>query len=72
MMVAELFEKGNLADVLESGQSLTWQDKFNMLEDIARGMAYLHGARYYDEASQTYQTCIIHRCVPIHIVRSAQ
>jgi serine/threonine protein kinase len=24
-------------------------------------MAYLHGARYFDEATQTYQTCIIHR-----------
>ena len=32
-----------------------------MLLPVARGMAYLHGARYFDEATQTYQTCIIHR-----------
>ncbi|KAG5190475.1 kinase-like domain-containing protein, partial [Tribonema minus] len=60
MMVVELFERGNLADVLDAAQ-LTWRQKFSMLEDIARGMAYLHSARYYDEATQTYQTCIIHR-----------
>lgn len=32
MMVVELFERGNLADVLEGAQ-LTWRQKFSMLED---------------------------------------
>jgi serine/threonine protein kinase len=40
MMVVELFERGNLADVLDSGIALTWRDKFNMLEDSKIACCY--------------------------------
>ncbi|CAM9245279.1 unnamed protein product, partial [Phaeothamnion confervicola] len=63
MMVTEFFERGNLADILnDRALVLTWQThKYRMLTDIVRGMGYLHSARYYDQSTRSYQSCIMHR-----------
>jgi serine/threonine protein kinase len=63
MIVTELFYRGNLADVLaDRNLRLTWKSPmYDMIRDVARGMAYLHSARYYDCSTKTYQHCIIHR-----------
>ncbi|CAM9360523.1 unnamed protein product [Chrysoparadoxa australica] len=63
MILVELFERGNLADVLgDRNCRLGWQHpKYMMMTDIVRGMAYLHQARYFDEKTNCYETCVMHR-----------
>ena len=29
--------------------------------DVARGMAYMHGRSYFDEADMTSKNCVLHR-----------
>ncbi|CAN0121029.1 unnamed protein product, partial [Heterosigma akashiwo] len=64
MMVVEYMECGSMADALTPNrpEPLNWKDhKLGMVCDVARGMTYLHHARYFNEAANAYETCIIHR-----------
>lgn len=64
MMVVEYIESGSMADVLAAHRDppLTWKDqKLSMICDVARGMTYLHHARYFNEWTNKYEDCIIHR-----------
>jgi len=64
MMVVEYMENGSMADALspQKTPALNWKDhKLEMVCDVARGMTYLHHARYFNERTNKYETCIIHR-----------
>lgn len=62
-LVLEWVAKGTLTDFLENkALDLNWEDPLlKLAADIARGMAYLHGRKYYDEQEKTYKECILHR-----------
>jgi serine/threonine protein kinase len=72
-MVLEWIPKGSLGDLLANPDvKLTWTDPLLRLAvDIARGMEYLHGKRYFDEMDKTYKECILHRDLkPVCLFRS--
>ena len=62
-LVLEWVAKGTLTDFLENKSlDLNWGDPLlKLAADIARGMVYLHGRKYYDEQEKTYKECILHR-----------
>ncbi|CAM9590274.1 unnamed protein product [Chrysoparadoxa australica] len=71
IIVEELVGGGNLACLLQESDSnaapLTWEDhKLAMACDIARGMAYLHGAVFIDAIKGETQRGIIHRDLKPH------
>lgn len=56
--------RGSLGDYLDDPEHmhLAWQDPLlKLATDTAKGMAYLHGRRWYDELSDSVQTTVIHR-----------
>jgi serine/threonine protein kinase len=62
-LVLEWVAKGTLTDFLENKSlDLNWGDPLlRLAADVARGMAYLHGRKYYDEQEKAYKECILHR-----------
>ena len=52
---------GSLADVLKT-RDLEWNDPLlRLATDIARGMRFLHGRKYYDEVKGEQQSTVLHR-----------
>jgi len=46
----------------EAHAELSWQDPLlRMATDVARGMAYLHSKRWFDEAAGRFRECVVHR-----------
>ena len=61
-MLLEYMPLGSLDSLIVKDQSLTWHSPFlQMAVDVARGMCFLHGLRFYDEATGEMRECIIHR-----------
>jgi len=62
-LVLEWVSRGTLGGLLQqAAPPLTWSDPLLKLAcDVARGMAYLHGRRYFDEQDGCMKECIIHR-----------
>jgi serine/threonine protein kinase len=61
--VLEWVPKGSLGGLLEDlALVLTWDEPLlRIATDVARGMVYLHGRNYYDEATKKNQNCVLHR-----------
>ena len=52
---------GSLEDVLKQ-RDLEWNDPLlRLATDIARGMRFLHGRKYYDEVKGEQQSTVLHR-----------
>ena len=52
---------GSLEDVLKQ-RDLEWADPLlRLATDIARGMRFLHGRKYYDEVKGEQQSTVLHR-----------
>jgi hypothetical protein len=70
-LVLEWVPKGSLGDFLADsmaaagvGGALRWDEQLlTLAQDVARGMAYLHGREYLDEADGSKRQCILHRFV---------
>jgi serine/threonine protein kinase len=62
-LVMEYCEKGMSSDVLKKeGRELSWSEPLlPWCRDIARGMGYLHGMKYYDGNAKKFVNGIIHR-----------
>jgi len=62
-LVLEWVSRGSLGDLLEDkALDLSWDAPLlNLAMDVARGMAYLHGRKFYDEVDGVSKECIIHR-----------
>jgi serine/threonine protein kinase len=70
-LVLEWVPKGSLSDLLADsmaaagvGGALRWDEQLlTLAQDVARGMAYLHGREYLDEVDGSKRQCILHRFV---------
>lgn len=62
-LVLEWIPKGSLGDMISDySLELRWDNPLlRLATDVARGMAYLHGRRYFDEKDGCFKNCIIHR-----------
>lgn len=64
--ILEYVSNGTVEDVLElvkAGKShLKWPDeKFQLIEGTCTGLAYLHKAKFYDDETKEWETCLVHR-----------
>jgi serine/threonine protein kinase len=62
-LLLEWVPGGTLGGMLQQAAApLTWADPLlNLASDVARGIAYLHACRYFDEQDGCMKECIIHR-----------
>eukprot|EP00615_Pteridomonas_danica_P010711 CAMPEP_0114330796 /NCGR_PEP_ID=MMETSP0101-20121206/1989_1 /TAXON_ID=38822 ORGANISM="Pteridomonas danica, Strain PT" /NCGR_SAMPLE_ID=MMETSP0101 /ASSEMBLY_ACC=CAM_ASM_000211 /LENGTH=347 /DNA_ID=CAMNT_0001460925 /DNA_START=179 /DNA_END=1222 /DNA_ORIENTATION=+ len=59
----EWVPRGSLSLLLDdSTLNLMWDEPLlRLATDVARGIEYLHSCRYFDEASEEFKECILHR-----------
>lgn len=57
-MVMELMPKGSLRNVLNSREDLSWDLRIRMAEEIAAGMAYLHGKGVIHRDLKSYNVLV--------------
>jgi serine/threonine protein kinase len=62
-LVLEWVPKGSLNDLLKDPAiDLSWGEPLlRLATDLARGMSYLHGRKYFDEVEGVFKECILHR-----------
>ncbi|XP_064645630.1 atrial natriuretic peptide receptor 1-like isoform X2 [Lineus longissimus] len=59
-IVTEYCPKGSLEDVLENEQlKLDWMFKYSLMQDVVRGMAYLHGSEIRSHGNLKTSNCVV-------------